>query len=207
MLVLVLAGGSIFSACGAEDAIAPDDVANAAQATMEAGGEKLATTGTITGPKGEKIELSGEGEIDKRGSTEMDLEMSAEGDTQSMEMVLAGELIFMSSPLFEDLPDGKKWVKVDYQKVADEAGLSDLPQVGSSDPTAALRNLRAVADVEKVGTEDVRGVSTTHYKATVHLRDLPGKVPAEEREAAQRSVERLIKLTGEDEQKTEVWID
>ena len=207
LLLTALLSAAGLSACGAEEAIAPEDVAKAARATMEAGGEKLATQGTLTGPKGEKIQVSGDGEVDKRGSTELEMKVSAEGKSETMRLVLAGESLFMSSPLFEDLPEGKEWVEINYAKVADEAGLSNLPQVGSSDPAASLRNLRAVADVEKVGSEDVRGVPTTHYKATIRLRELPDKVPAEEREAAQRSVERLIKLTGSDEQKTEVWID
>lgn len=207
MVLLLVSAATALSACGAEDAIAPDDVAKAAQATMEAGGEKLATKGTLTGPKGEKIQITGDGEVDKHGSTELEMKVSAAGDTETMRLVAAGEELFMSSPLFEDLPDGKEWVRIDYAKVADEAGLSNLPQVGSSDPSATLRNLRGVADVEKVGSEDVRGVPTTHYKATIHLRDLPDKVPADERAAAERSIERLIKLTGSEEQKTEVWID
>jgi hypothetical protein len=198
---------TLLPGCGAEEAIAPDDVAKAAEATIQAGGAKLATKGTITAPDGKQVDISGRGEVDKRGSTELEMELSAAGETQTMRLVVAGELLFMSSSLFEDLPDGKEWVRIDYEKVADQAGLSDLPEVGSSDPSGTLRNLRAVAEVEKVGSEDVRGVPTTHYTATIRLRDLPDKVRPGEREAARRSVERLIKLTGSEEQKTEVWID
>jgi hypothetical protein len=61
--------------------------------------------------------------------------------------------------------------------------------------------------VEKVGTEDVQGVETTHYRATVELSRLPEQVKPSERAAARRAVKRLIKLTGKDTQETEVWID
>jgi hypothetical protein len=206
--VLLLAFAVVpLAACGTEEAVAPDEVAKAAETTIAAGGSKLALNGTLTGPKGEQVKLTGSGVVDRRGSTEIEMKLSAAGETQTMRGVVVGEVIYLSSSLFEDLPGGKEWLKIDYGKIADEIGISDLPQIGSSDPSAALRNLRAVADVEKVGSEDVRGVSTTHYKATVNLRDLPAKVPADEREAARRSVERLIRLTGSDQQKTEVWID
>jgi hypothetical protein len=195
-----------FAGCGAEEAIAPDEIAKAAESTIAAGGSRLATSGTIRGG-GEQIRVTGSGVADKHGSTEVKMKLAAAGESETMHLVVVGETVYMSSSLFGDLPGGKEWVKLDYGKVAAEAGLSDIPQTGSNNPRATLENLRAVADVEEAGEEDVRGVSCKHYKATIDLRDLPDRVPASQRAAARRSVERLIKLTGDDTQHTEVWID
>ena len=50
--------------------------------------------------------------------------------------------------------------------------------------------LRAVSEeVEELGTEDVRGVETTHYRTTVDLRRYPDLVPPDRRELARRSIE------------------
>ena len=48
-------------------------------------------------------------------------------------------------------------------KVSDVAGTS---LGGSTDPTASLQALTELADVQEVGTEQVRGAETTHYEGT-----------------------------------------
>jgi hypothetical protein len=71
-----------------------------------------------------------------------------------------------------------------------------------------LRMLRAVSgDVSEEGHEEVSGVDTTHYSATIDLRRYPDVMPEERREAARKGVERLIALTGQSEMPMEVWID
>jgi hypothetical protein len=115
----------------------------------------------------------------------------------------------MTSPLFDSqLPDGKKWLGYDVAKTGRQLGIGDPTQYNQGDPMQTLDNLRATSDrVEKVGSEDVRGVSTTHYRATVELRRLPNIVPPDQRESARRSAERLIELAGTDSYPVEVWID
>ena len=71
-----------------------------------------------------------------------------------------------------------------------------------------LRQLKAAGgDIEKVGEEDVRGVATTHYKATIDFERYPELVPADERAAARASMRQLIKLTGARTAPVEVWVD
>jgi hypothetical protein len=208
-LLIALAAALSLSSCGADevsDATAAD-VARAAERTAKAGGAAFTVNGTTTGPQA-TIALAGDGVQDERGNAEIEFEVSAAGEKATMRQVIAGEEIFMSSDLFkEDLPDDKEWIKIDLRRVAGDLGLENAPQTSGTDPRESLRNLRAVGDVETVGTEEVRGVETTHFKATVEVRRLPELVEPSERSAARRAVDRLIKLTGNDVQKTEVWVD
>lgn len=113
-----------------------------------------------------------------------------------------------SPQLSQLLGAGRKWLRIDAAKVAKAAGLdvSALTQPGQ-DPTQALRQLKTVgADVEKVGREDVRGVETMRYRATVDLRRYPALAPAADRAAAREAIERLIELTGASKIPVDVWI-
>ncbi len=71
-----------------------------------------------------------------------------------------------------------------------------------------MQMLKAVSgEVEKVGDEDVRGVSTTHYRATIDFDKYPLAVPAANRAAVRKSIDSLIKLTGTRTVPVDVWVD
>jgi hypothetical protein len=92
-----------------------------------------------------------------------------------MELRLDGDVAYMRMPLLADkLPGGKEWVRLDLKKAASVQGL-DLEQfqgfAQGSDPRQMLDFLRAVSsEVTRMGTEEVRGVETTHYFAVVDLK-------------------------------------
>jgi hypothetical protein len=99
------------------------------------------------------------------------------GDPENwkLEMRLDGTVAYMHMPLLAGkLPGGKEWVRLDLEKAASLQGL-DLAQLQGfaegSDPRQMLDFLRAVSsEVTRVGTEDVRGVETTHYFAVVDFQ-------------------------------------
>ena len=208
-LVLVTVVG-VFSACGAED-LSPETIANAAKATSERGGARIAMTIDMTMPDGQDIEMAGDGVTDmtgKKGRLSFDLSQVPGGEGQ-FDQVFDGFVFWMRMPAFEgELPDGKEWIRVDIQEASKKLGIdmSQFPQ-GGNDPTKVLDYMRAAGDVEEEGEEDVRGVPTTHYSATVDLHDYPDLVPESERADVRESVDRLIELAGESELETEVWID
>jgi hypothetical protein len=73
------------------------------------------------------------------------------------------------------LPD--TWVKLDPAALPEGAGEGLGDMLGGAGPgtvTAPLDALREVADVEKVGSETIDGIATTHYRATLD----PAKVAA-----------------------------
>jgi hypothetical protein len=80
------------------------------------------------------------------------------------------------------LPSGKEWVAIDAKDSANAGSNTALGIGGGTDPTKILAYLEKVSNgVDKVGTESVRGVETTHYHANVDLAkavDREGVPPA-----------------------------
>jgi hypothetical protein len=63
-----------------------------------------------------------------------------------------------------DMPDGKQWLAFDVGSAA--ADVLDWFGAPRAEPLDDLRALAGASEVEEVGTETVRGVETTHYRAT-----------------------------------------
>jgi hypothetical protein len=126
-----------------------------------------------------------------------------------IESVVITPRVYMKSPVFgAQLPDGKDWFSYDLAKAGQQLGIGDPTQFNQGDPMQVVNNLRATSDrVEQVGSEKVRSVPTTHYRAKIELRKLPDLLPAAQRATARKSVDRLISLSGTDSYPVEIWID
>jgi hypothetical protein len=133
---------------------------------------------------------------------------SADG-TIPVEIVSVAPDLYVKSPVLgASLPSGKSWLHFDLAQVGKELGIDSPGQFGRTDPTETLRNLRATSDrVERVGHERVRGVETTHYRATVQLRKLDALAPASQKATVRAHAARMIQLLGSDSYPIEVWID
>ncbi|WP_406284951.1 hypothetical protein [Streptomyces sp. NBC_00209] len=73
---------------------------------------------------------------------------------------------------------GKRWINYSYddlEKMAGASGAALKDQMQNSTPEQGVKSLLASGDVKKVGQEDVRGVSTTHYSGTVDVAELTAK--------------------------------
>lgn len=158
----------------------------------------------------ETVDFKGEGLFDfqsQRGRLVLDLSsLGLQGTTGTTEIVFNADLVFMKLPF--DLPQLKTrpWVKIDLGKLDQVTGIdvSRLRQIQSNDPTAALNYLRGVTeDVKVMGREDVRGESTTHYKALIDLAKAARAVPAE----LKGDIARIIEQLGSDTIDSDVWID
>ena len=104
-------------------------------------------------------------------------------------MRFLGNVFYMKFPLLAAfLPGAKEWIEFDLESLGEDAGidLSQLQQLGQSDPSQALDYLRATGQVEEVGTEQVDGVETTHYTGTIRLDAVAEQVPADQRECRPR---------------------
>jgi hypothetical protein len=99
----------------------------------------------------------------------------ADPEKWKLDLRLDGTVAYMRMPLLAGkLPGGKEWVRLDLQKAAAVQGL-DLAQLQGfaegSDPRQMLDFLRAVSsEITRIGTEEVRGVETTHYFAVVDFQ-------------------------------------
>jgi hypothetical protein len=126
-----------------------------------------------------------------------------------MKQVMDGLVICQQIPGAEE-EFGKEWTRIDmaeaYRQIGVDLELIQAP--GGQDPRQALAQLKhAAGEIEKVGTEEVRGTETTRYKGEVSMRSAIERAPAARREEAERSVEKIIDITGTDGFPMEVWID
>jgi hypothetical protein len=194
----------VATGCGSDDVDFRAAVAQAADNTVAVDGMRVATTTRI----GDQ-ELHGTGFQDlKGGRASMHMDVP---DLGRMDFVIDDFVMYLRLPddAGADLPHGKDWIRVDLRKALSASGidLDSIATASGTDAGAQLQQLKATGDIEKVGTEEVRNVPTTHYRGTIDLRKVPASVPADQRAAAKRSIDKLIEQSGgEAEIPVELWI-
>lgn len=224
-MLLVLAVG-VLAGCGYEESSnSTSEDANALAAafnkTNDAGTSRMSFRIRMDA-NGENVEFGGQGAFDyrrARGRVDYDLTDLAKVDPETegigrMTMVFDGLVFYMQMEgLRSELPPGKRWLKLDLTKVGAGAGadLGGLSQLSQS-PAQMLAYLRAAStEIEEVGTETVRGVQTTQYRATVDLRKALElqieQAPPKFRQAMRRDMEESLSTTGLDSIPLDVWID
>lgn len=86
-----------------------------------------------------------------------------------MEAVIDGTIMYLQLGKLGSLPGGAEWMSLDFSSFGLEKD-SLLPSNG--DAMGELELLEAVTGgVQKLGTEDVRGVPTTRYRGTVSVAE------------------------------------
>jgi hypothetical protein len=203
----------------ATTAPAENVLAAAASSAADSGSSRVAFTITTQIPQQEgPVTFTGEGEFDyatRRGRVTYDFSdllgsLGQDAETEPAEIILDGNVFYMNFPLLSGLvPGGKPWIKFDLEALGEEEGidLSQLDQLGQSDPAATLDYLRAAGSIEEVGTEEIRGVETTHYTGVVDLRKTVELAPEAAREQIQQAIDQLVEQTGSGELPVDVWID
>lgn len=128
------------------------------------------------------------------------------GFEEPMQMVVDGDTFYMRMPMLDMITGTSGWLSgrpEDLGQSGDALGLSGT----STSPTAMLETLRGVSDdVEEVGTEEVRGVETTHYRATIDLDVVLQQVPDAQRAEVEAALEQLS-AAGSGTMPVEVWVD
>jgi hypothetical protein len=126
-----------------------------------------------------------------------------------LELVQDGDVGYVRLPAIDDqLPDGKTWVRGTADAVnAGGFDFSELDSFAQNDPRDALEALRGVSgDVETVGSEELHGVATTHYRAHLDPAELARQ--ANERNADAASLfDRLSGQSGVTDVPLDVWLD
>jgi hypothetical protein len=190
------------SGCGAED-LDPSAIAQAADRTAAVDGMHMKMSMEIAGQS-----MHGDGFVDpvkQQGHMTMDVPGAG-----TIEEVVDGLTIYMKLPesMGAEVPDGKEWFRLDMGKALKGSGIDMSAFMnGGADPAGQMQQLKAMGDISKVGTEDIDGVQTTHYKGEIDLHKVADVVPADQRDAARKSAEKLIELTkGDGKIPTEIWI-
>jgi hypothetical protein len=125
-----------------------------------------------------------------------------------VEIVQDGKVGYIRLPAIDgQLPEGKTWVRGTAGDV--KAGGFDLKKLDSftqNDPRDVLEALRGLSgDIETVGSEELRGVETTHYRALLDPAQLVREATATNADAV--SILDRLSQTGVDEVPLDVWID
>lgn len=142
-------------------------IAKAAEVTQREPGGRAEIHSTVTSATtDEGLTESGSMVFDDSGRTRGTI--TAKGLSTGREIkVLAvtdGTTTYMSSDAFESIPEGKKWMELDFASAAKGAGFSVPADEG---PKEGLKILERVQDAEEIGKEDIDGVPTTHYRGTL----------------------------------------
>jgi len=141
----------------------------------------------------------------KDRSAQVTMNVTENGKQVAVDTVIVGNTIYLRSPLISArLPGGKQWVKLDLRKAA-KAGNVDLGSLLSTNPTpgGALAYLQGSTAIKKLGTENVGGVPTTHYRVVVDLQKAADHASGSDKEA----LEQAIKSTGTTTVPADVWVD
>ncbi|MBK6041288.1 hypothetical protein [Streptomyces sp. MBT55] len=104
---------------------------------------------------------------------------------------------------------GKNWIRYSYKELAELGGASGdvmKDQIQNSTPEQGVKALLASGDVKKVGQEDVRGVSATHYSGTIDVAELTAKNSDLDAKQLAAFKEQLA-LAGVTTQTVDIWVD
>ena len=229
-LVVVIAAG-----CGASSDAVPEltsfnQVAQTSSATDTARFD-LTLKATVPGLKNE-LSFVASGGFDtpaKRAEMKVDLSAIADvvqglssqfggkvtGDRGSpsdwkLEAIQDGDTIYVNFPLIaKKLPAGKTWVKGDASTIskANAGQLSQFGPLAGTDPTDVFGVLKAVSgSIEAVGTDELRGVQTNHYRATIDLAKMAALIPEAQRQGL-GPIDDAAKQAGLDNLPLDIWID
>jgi hypothetical protein len=169
-------------------------LADAAESTAEAESEATTTSGTVTYGN-TKLVLTGEGGYNHTTDEGWQhLVVSAASGKPVLDQIFVRNVLWMKSPIFADsLPKGKQWVKVDANKAGRGLGFNFKALMGQT-PADVLKQMQRTTAVKTIGTEEIDGVETTHYRAAID----PKKIPA---------ADNMQKLTASVYKPIDVWVD
>ncbi len=97
-------------------------------------------------------------------------------DAGKATMTMQGLVAYMKIGVFDMVPNLKgKWIKMDIGSLGAASGvdIAKATQLGGNDPSAVLEQMKASsAKVETIGKEDIQGLTTTHYQATIDIEKI-----------------------------------
>ncbi|MGW5090123.1 DUF1396 domain-containing protein [Streptomyces coelicoflavus] len=213
LAALLLAGGAV--GCSKGDSESPEMTPAAAVAKAAKNSEEIDSLHyRLTGKTPEEGRIKAEAEMQIKPTLAMSMKMTAldQGADGTAEIRLVDKAMYIGGgPEAAKEMDGKRWIKFDLSGTGVDEQMNQMGSASQADKNPATEStfLTGAKDVEKVGTETVEGVKTTHYKGTVSLADLEKSIGDEDeatREKREKSVEQYEKL-GVDKLTMDMWVD
>ncbi|MBW1604545.1 hypothetical protein JJV70_21055 [Streptomyces sp. JJ66] len=127
------------------------------------------TLKSVTEAGSEKVEASGEGMLDF-ASGESEMTITAEG-TEIEQRVVDG-VLYQKLPQDQTPASGKPWVKIDLAELAQTQGVNGGSQPNNPAATAEFAKAISEEDVKELGSEEIEGVNTTHYRVEIDVAEL-----------------------------------
>lgn len=208
--------GLALSSCGGGSSVGSvvDPVAQAAEISELAPGFKASFHEQITAPGSTTSYISGSEDFERDGQRGfITTDAHVEGKSLTISAESAGAELFLQVPhgRGSSTTHGKKWIEYNVDEVEAALGvnLSSLAGAGtSSSPSSELSYLRAAGGtVARVGSQQLQGMTTVHYRGSIDWERYPERVAPSKRVAARASVAALERLTGSSTQAFDVWID
>ncbi|HEY0279403.1 MAG TPA: LppX_LprAFG lipoprotein [Solirubrobacterales bacterium] len=165
LAVVVIAVAAVILASGGGGGGGPlNAIAKAAEVTQrEPGGHATINMKVESAATSEGITATGPTTFDDSGRAEATI--TVKGLTTGKELTITtigiGRRSYTTSPVPGAIPEGKKWLEIDVPSAPTKAGAPP-----ANGPKEGLKVLEGVEEAEKVGEEDIDGVSTTHYRGT-----------------------------------------
>jgi hypothetical protein len=181
------------AACGGDD-ISRDELVRAADTTRDAGGAHIETHGVVPGGVDRAYRYTGAGFRDARGSTDLTSHYGKNGNVRAIKV---GDTSYFSYPGSDE-----RWSKIEFRS----SGPNLLAGPDPKDPGAIAR-VFDLADVRRVGNEDVRGTATTHYAATIDIRDFVRLASPQGVSAVRDAYQRAIQQGGGGSLRVDLWLD
>ncbi|MGW2129830.1 DUF1396 domain-containing protein [Streptomyces coelicoflavus] len=213
LAALLLAGGAV--GCSKGDSESPEMTPAAAVAKAAKNSEEIDSLHyRLTGKTPEEGRIKAEAEMQIKPTLAMSMKMTAldQGAEGTAEIRLVDKAMYIGGgPEAAKEMDGKRWIKFDLSGTGVDEQMNQMGSASQADKNPATEStfLTGAKDVEKVGTETVEGVKTTHYKGTVSLADLEKSIGDEDeatREKREKSLEQYEKL-GVDKLTMDMWVD
>ena len=179
-------------------------LAAAADKVSDAGSSAMTMSMTMD-LAGEGISAQAEGAFDWIEETgEMTMTMTGTGipGVVEMDMIIDGDYAYMKMP--PELGAGAGWFRMDADDMG--SGTGSANQL-SQDPSKFVEFLRGASEdgVEDLGTEEIDGVATHHYKADLSFEKILDQ--ARDQEAVEDMRAQLETLGDLDAIPAEVWLD
>ncbi|MFF8094408.1 LppX_LprAFG lipoprotein [Streptomyces sp. NPDC016675] len=213
LTALLLAAGAVGCSDGGEESpkMTPAAaVAKAAKNTEEIKSLRYRMTGRA--PEEGRVEAEAQMQLEPTLAMSMKMTALDQGADAKAEIRLVDKAMYIGggAEAAKEM-DGKSWMKFDLAALGADKELNQLGGASQADKNPATEStfLTGADDVEKVGTETVDGVETTHYKGTLNLADLEKSLEGEDKETRdkrRKSVEQYEQM-GVDKLTMDVWID
>ncbi|WP_037680491.1 lipoprotein [Streptomyces griseus] len=212
LAALLLAAGA--TGCGTEKSPEMSPVAAVAKAAKKT--ESISSLRwKMTGVTPEEGHVEAEAAM-RQKPLAMSMKVSTPDDPEvkgAVEIRVVGKALYIGGDAMAGEMDGKSWMKLgtDKRGGADNGMSSDSKGLAQANrnPTSESAFLTGAKDIEKVGTETIDGVKTTHYKGTATLDDLRASFKGKDkatRERREKSIKQYEKM-GVDSLVMDMWVD